>query len=113
MLATLTFVAILAKSALVLIPLAAFLLSGYGALALRQRGWSKGAAWSIPAVIFAYVWLKKYTFLPERFFLDFPYFTLGLSYIFFRVLQPVDRGWRRSGTREKRRIGFVPTCSTR
>src|ERR1019366_3087392 len=33
-----------------------------------------------------YVWLKKYTFLPEGIFLHAPYFTLGLSYIFFRVL---------------------------
>ena len=69
-----------------LLPLAAFLLAGYGALALRERRWLGGAAWTIPAVIFAYVWLKKYTFLPERFFLHVPYFTLGLSYIFFRVL---------------------------
>jgi D-alanyl-lipoteichoic acid acyltransferase DltB (MBOAT superfamily) len=30
--------------------------------------------------------LKKYAFLPEASFLHFPYFTLGLSYIFFRVL---------------------------
>jgi len=37
-------------------------------------------------VIFAYIWLKKYTFLPAGIFLHCPYFTLGLSYIFFRVL---------------------------
>lgn len=42
--------------------------------------------WSIIAVIFVYAWLKKYTFLPEGTFLHYPYFTLGLSYIFFRVL---------------------------
>ena len=42
--------------------------------------------WSILAVIFVYVWLKKYTFLPEGTFLHYPYFMLGLSYIFFRVL---------------------------
>ena len=108
MLATLTFAAILAKSALVLIPLAAFLLFGYGALALRERGWSRGSAWSIPAVIFAYVWLKKYTFLPERFFLHFPYFTLGLSYIFFRVLHLLIEAGEGAGPEEKRRIGFVP-----
>jgi D-alanyl-lipoteichoic acid acyltransferase DltB (MBOAT superfamily) len=42
--------------------------------------------WSILAVIFVYIWLKKYTFLPEGMFLHYPYFTLGLSYVFFRVL---------------------------
>jgi alginate O-acetyltransferase complex protein AlgI len=86
MLASLIFLVLLAKSAIALLPLAAFLLFGYGTLAVRQRRWFSGVAWSIPVVIFAYVWLKRYTFLPERFFLHFPYFTLGLSYIFFRVL---------------------------
>ena len=42
--------------------------------------------WIVVLVIFSYIWLKKYTFLPEYTFLRYPYFTLGLSYIFFRVL---------------------------
>jgi alginate O-acetyltransferase complex protein AlgI len=108
MMATLFFLAILAKSAFVFIPLAAFLLFGYGALAMRERRWLRGAAWSIPAAIFAYVWLKKYTFLPERFFLHFPYFTLGLSYIFFRVLHLLIDAGDGAGTEEKQHIGFVP-----
>ena len=37
-------------------------------------------------VILTYVSLKKYTFLPEGIFIEYPYFTLGLSYIFFRVV---------------------------
>lgn len=105
---TLAFVAILAKSVFVLVPLAGFLLFGYGALALRQRGWTKGASWSIPAVIFVYVWLKKYSFLPERFILNFPYFTLGLSYIFFRVLHVLIEAGDNARQEEKRRIGFIP-----
>jgi len=104
MLASLIFLAMLAKSVVVLIPLAAFLLFGYGALAMRERGWFRGAAWSIPAVIFAYVWLKKYTFLPEPFFLHFPYFTLGLSYIFFRVLHLLIEAGEGGGTEEKQHI---------
>src|SRR6202789_4071660 len=108
MLASLVFLAMLAKSAFVLIPLAAFLLFGYGAIAMRERGWSRGAAWSIPAVILAYVWLKKYTFLPERLFLHFPYFTLGLSYIFFRILHLLIEAGEGAGPKEKQRIGFVP-----
>jgi alginate O-acetyltransferase complex protein AlgI len=107
MLASLIFLAMLAKSAFVLIPLAAFLLFGLGAVALRERGWSRGAAWSIPAVILAYVWLKKYTFLPERSFLHFPYFTLGLSYIFFRVLHLLIEAGQGTETEETRPIGFL------
>jgi D-alanyl-lipoteichoic acid acyltransferase DltB (MBOAT superfamily) len=36
-----------------------------------------------------FVWLKRYTFIPSEFFLRYPYFTLGLSYIFFRVMHLV------------------------
>jgi alginate O-acetyltransferase complex protein AlgI len=108
MLASLIFLAMLAKSAFVLIPLAAFLFFGYGALAMRERGWPRGAAWSIPAVILVYAWLKKYTFLPERFFLHFPYLTLGLSYIFFRVLHLLIEAGEGAGAEEKRHIGVFP-----
>jgi alginate O-acetyltransferase complex protein AlgI len=106
MLASFIFLAFLAKSASLLVPLAAFLLFCYGALAIRERGWTRGAAWSIPAAILAYVWLKKYTFLPERFFLHLPYFTLGLSYIFFRVLHLLIEAGDPAGPGEKPRIGL-------
>ncbi len=86
MLASAIFIAVLAQGPLLLLPLAGFLLLGYAGLALMERGWSKGLVWSILAVVLAYAWLKKYTFLPADGFLRFPYFTLGLSYIFFRVL---------------------------
>jgi len=84
--ATLVFLAALSQQPLVFVPLAIFLLLGYVCLALLERGMPKLAVWSVLAIIFVYVWLKKYTFLPEGIFLHFPYFTLGLSYIFFRVL---------------------------
>lgn len=84
--ASLTFLAMLAQQPIVLIPLVGFLFLGYAGLVMLERGWSKRAVWCILAVILVYVWLKKYTFLPEGTFLHFPYFTLGLSYIFFRVL---------------------------
>jgi D-alanyl-lipoteichoic acid acyltransferase DltB (MBOAT superfamily) len=86
MLASIAFLCLLAHNPIVFLPLAGFLLLGYGGLILIGRGWSKSMVWSIIAVIFAYIWLKKYTFLPEGSFLHYPYFTLGLSYIFFRVL---------------------------
>ena len=103
---SLIFLSMLAKSAALLVPLAAFLILGYGALVMRVRGWSSGGTWTIPAVILVYVWLKKYTFFPERSFLHFPYFTLGLSYIFFRVLHLLIEAGEGAGTDEKQRIGF-------
>jgi D-alanyl-lipoteichoic acid acyltransferase DltB (MBOAT superfamily) len=86
LLASLVFLGFLAHNPIVFLPLAGFLLLGYAGLLMLERGWSRSAVWSILAVLFAYIWLKKYTFLPEGIFLHSPYFTLGLSYIFFRVL---------------------------
>jgi D-alanyl-lipoteichoic acid acyltransferase DltB (MBOAT superfamily) len=86
MAASLLFLAFLVQQPALLLPLAGFLALGYLGLFLLQRGLRRLLAWSILAVIFVYVWLKKYTFLPEGMFLQHPYFTLGLSYIFFRVL---------------------------
>ena len=34
----------------------------------------------------AFFWLKRYSFVPNRTFLPFPYVTVGLSYVFFRVV---------------------------
>jgi alginate O-acetyltransferase complex protein AlgI len=86
MVASLVFLGFLAQNPVVFLPLAGFLLLGFAGIALMERGFSRLMVWGILAVILVYVWLKKYTFLPDGIFLHFPYFTLGLSYIFFRVL---------------------------
>jgi len=86
MLASLAFLGMLARHPLALLPLIGFLALGYAGLILIERGWLRTLTWSVVAVMFVYVWLKKYTFLPAGSFLHFSYFTLGLSYIFFRVL---------------------------
>jgi D-alanyl-lipoteichoic acid acyltransferase DltB (MBOAT superfamily) len=85
-LATVIFLVRLVPGPISFLPMAGFLLLGYVALFLLERGWKKGVGWSVAAVILAFVWLKKYTFLPEVTFLHSSYFILGLSYIFFRVL---------------------------
>lgn len=84
--ASLTYLFLVAGRPIMLLPLAGFLLLGYCGLLLVERGSSSFMVGSILAVILVYIWLKKYAFLPEASFLHFPYFTLGLSYIFFRVL---------------------------
>jgi D-alanyl-lipoteichoic acid acyltransferase DltB (MBOAT superfamily) len=84
--ASVGFLYLLAHDPILFIPLAGFLLLGYLAIVLVQRGWSRMLSVAVIAVILVFIWLKKYTFLPEGIFLHSPYFTLGLSYIFFRVL---------------------------
>lgn len=103
LLASAIFLGLLAHGFIVLLPLASFLLLGYAAILLIERGWLKSPAWSIVAVVLFFIWLKKYTFLPEASFLHFNYFTLGLSYIFFRVLHLIIGEGDRS---EKRHIGI-------
>jgi alginate O-acetyltransferase complex protein AlgI len=86
MLASLVFLGLLAHNPLAILPLAGFLLLGYLALVLLKRVSSRGVVWSVSAILLVYIWLKKYTFLPHATFLQTAYFTLGLSYILFRVL---------------------------
>ena len=85
-LASFLFIGLMTHDLVILLPLVGFLLLGYACLVLLERRWPKFTSCSILAVILIYVWLKKYTFLPQQIFLSYPYFTLGLSYIFFRVL---------------------------
>ena len=101
--ASIVFLGLLAHNPFVFLPLIGFLLLGYAGLILIERGWSRSAVCSILAVILVYIWLKKYSFLPEDAFLHFPYLTLGLSYIFFRVLHLLIEA--RDGN-EKRHIGL-------
>jgi D-alanyl-lipoteichoic acid acyltransferase DltB (MBOAT superfamily) len=104
LLASFTFIGLVTHSPLVLIPLAAFLLLGYACLLMLERGWSRHSAWSILAILLVYIWLKKYTFLPHGIFLHSPYFTLGLSYVLFRVLHLIIE----SGSSDKKQhIGFI------
>jgi len=102
MVASVAFLVLLAQRPVVLLPLGGFLLLGYLGLVMMQRGLHRLLVSSILAVVFAYIWLKKYTFLPDGIFLHSPYFTLGLSYIFFRVLHLLID----AGEGHERRVGI-------
>jgi alginate O-acetyltransferase complex protein AlgI len=84
--ASLIYLGLLAHKPIAFVPLAGFLLLGYAGLLLVARGDSRWLAASLLCVILAYTWLKKYTVFPASIVLQFPYLTVGLSYIFFRVL---------------------------
>ncbi len=97
LLASFLFLGFLAHDVIEFLPAIGFLLLGYAGLTTLERGWSKSPTWSVLAVILIYAWLKKYSFLPDGIFLLFPYFTLGLSYIFFRVLHLLIEAGDESG----------------
>jgi D-alanyl-lipoteichoic acid acyltransferase DltB (MBOAT superfamily) len=68
------------------IPFIAFLLIVYVCLQIVHRAPERAFAFVITATIMLFVWLKKYSFVPLSMTLPFPYLTVGLSYILFRVL---------------------------
>lgn len=73
-----------------LLPLIAFVGLGYIGLKLIESGWVRAVTPMVLATILIYVWLKKYTFLPAPLFLRISYSTLGLSYIFFRIIHLLE-----------------------
>lgn len=87
------------------IPLTAFLLFGFVSVRL-VRAHIAGAIVPVVIAVLTFTWLKKYAFLPSSIFLHYPYVTLGLSYIFFRVLHLIiDSSSRYSTLPDK--ISFV------
>ena len=86
-----------------LLPLGGFLALGYISMEATRvrRGWT--APVSIILVLAVFIWLKRYAFIPQALLLPTGYMTIGLSYIFFRVMHlVVDTG---QGAQE--RIGVL------
>ena len=72
------------SNVLAYLPFAGLLLLGYVGL---HRPRNHHAGWLIvAAIVAAFFWLKKYTFIPAPLLINFPYVSIGLSYVFFRVL---------------------------
>lgn len=69
-----------------LVPLVGFLVYGYSAVRWMRGGLRRAFPGVLLLTIGLFIWLKRYTFLPHSMFLSAPYTTIGLSYIFFRVL---------------------------
>src|SRR5579875_4110008 len=73
-----------------LAPFAGLLLAGYACTKLLERRKSRTLfVAAIVALIVAFCALKRYTFIPAGMLLPFAYFTVGMSYVFFRVLHLV------------------------
>lgn len=87
LLASLAFLSFFSLSLWAWLPLALFLGFGYvGRKAMESGQINRAYVAFVLGVVLAFIWLKKYAFLPVQAWLPFPYVTLGLSYIFFRVL---------------------------
>jgi alginate O-acetyltransferase complex protein AlgI len=81
------FATFISTSPVACLPFALFLLLGYVGM---HRQHNRALGWLlVGAVVVMFFWLKKYTFVPGPLLLSFPYLTIGLSYVFFRVLHLV------------------------
>jgi alginate O-acetyltransferase complex protein AlgI len=70
-----------------LVPFVGFILLGYVGMRTMQLSCSRpGFAALAVTVVAVFCWLKQYAFIPRSAFLAFPYLTIGISYILFRVL---------------------------
>jgi alginate O-acetyltransferase complex protein AlgI len=101
------FLLLLSPSFIAVIPLLGFLMAGYAAIVLVSRYRRKALGSCVFLIVLIYCWLKQYTFLPDASFLKGWYLTLGLSYIFFRVVHLIIET---ADAREARRIGIFPYC---
>jgi alginate O-acetyltransferase complex protein AlgI len=86
MVANFVFLASLIRKPLAAVPLLGFLAIGFLLLRAVQGGRLRGIVLPVLAVITLFAWIKQYAFLPANIFLPFSYSTIGLSYIFFRVV---------------------------
>lgn len=91
-----------------LLPLAGFLLLGYLLVGYQGAGAARAKlAWTAPAcvilVLAVFIWLKRYSFIPHELLPPPGYMTIGLSYIFFRVMHLVID----TGQGAETRIGVV------
>ena len=90
LIADILFLSTFSHNLVAFLPLVAFLIFGYLSVQLMARSHSRSAyIILVAATLLVFFWLKKYTFLPNLTFLRFAYTTLGLSYIFFRVLHMI------------------------
>ncbi len=62
----------------------------------------------VVAVVFC--WLKRYTFIPPGLLLPFPYFAVGMSYVFFRVVHLIVDAYQDT---LPERVGPLATSTTR
>jgi alginate O-acetyltransferase complex protein AlgI len=99
----LAFVWSFTRSLAPLLPLAGFLALGYLGMTAARSGRGRAATVATVLVLAAFIWLKRYSFIPAALLLPPGYLAVGLSYIFFRVLHVViDAGEGAGG-----RIGIV------
>jgi alginate O-acetyltransferase complex protein AlgI len=82
----LAFIESFSRSPSSLMPFAGFLLLGYIGIAAVCRSPRATAPVAVVLVLAVFIWLKRYSFIPPALLLPRGAMTVGLSYVFFRVM---------------------------
>lgn len=83
----LAFLSTFSRDPVALAPFAVFLAIGFfGARAMQSQRWLPAFVPLLVLVIAMFFWLKRYMFVPAELLLHHTYVTIGVSYVFFRVL---------------------------
>jgi alginate O-acetyltransferase complex protein AlgI len=98
--ASATFLVLVATAIPDLIPLFGFLGLGYAATYLLGRGFITSLVWVLVVIVASYMWLKQYIIFPSATFIAYPYLTLGLSYVFFRVVHLAIEAREQDGVKD-------------
>lgn len=67
-------------------PFGIFVLAGYLSVTALQARRFVTLRTTIALIVLSFCWIKRYAFIPESLLISGPYITVGLSYIFFRIL---------------------------
>jgi D-alanyl-lipoteichoic acid acyltransferase DltB (MBOAT superfamily) len=87
LLVNLAFLSTFSHDPAALAPFAVFLAVGFfGARAMQSQRWLPAFVPLLALVIAMFFWLKRYMFVPADLQLHYTYVTIGVSYVFFRVL---------------------------
>ena len=84
--ASAVFLATFSHSIVAFLPFAVYLLVGFAAVRAIATNERRPLYPAIVGVLLLFFWLKKYAFVPSGLWLAFPYVTIGLSYVLFRLL---------------------------
>lgn len=90
LIANLAFITSFTRDPVQLVPFAAFLALGYASIQFLEHSKRKAAfTCLLAAIVLTFCTLKRYAFMPQTLFLPFTYMTVGMSYVFFRIVHLV------------------------
>jgi len=92
-------------------PLVVFLAAGFAGVRLVETWANRGIfLTALSVILITFVYLKKYTFISFAHFIQWPYLSVGLSYILFRMVQMLIDVYQKSIQERISPVSFFNFC---